>query len=102
VHAGSKIYTNFWRGYNFLNNSSIYNHATVNHSQCFKDPMMGVHTNMIEGTNFVIKRMIPIRNRTKEKLGDHLFEFIWRYKHANSDIWMAFISAMQDIHYNLE
>ncbi|KII72804.1 putative transposase-like protein [Thelohanellus kitauei] len=90
----SIIMTDCFRSYHNFN--EFYTHLTVNHSNTFKDPETGAHTNCIEGTWNTIKYQIPPRNRTnsldddghvvENVLNDHLGEFEWRRKHS-SDLW---------------
>ena len=48
-----------WRGFNNLKNIG-YKHMTVNHSKNFKDPVTGVHTNIIKETwNGLKQSIIP-------------------------------------------
>ena len=49
VNPGSIIHTDFWRGYNFIQDWQRMTHRTVNHSEGFISDE-GVHTNTIEGT----------------------------------------------------
>lgn len=51
VNQGSTIHTDFWRGYNFINDRRHMVHRSVNHSEGFISED-GVHTNTIEGMNF--------------------------------------------------
>ena len=83
----------------FLLSTNNYSHFTVNHSQNFKDPLTGVHTNHIEGTWFAVKRAIAVRNRTSEHANLHVFEFIWRRKNVEH-LWDALINALSLTHYN--
>jgi hypothetical protein len=76
----------------------IYSHLTVNHSENFRDPATGAHTNTIEGTWAGLKRAIKPRNRSKDNPEEHLMEFIWRRKHENN-LWDAFINAIGEIHW---
>lgn len=92
VKQGSIIYTDGWRGYSMIEPLLNMQHSVVNHSLHFVNPENGHHTNTIEGTWSVIKRKIPVRNRTK-KITPHLFEFIWRRKYKN-DLWNNFISLL--------
>lgn len=66
VRPGSIIHTDMWKGYNGLDRCTRYEHLTVNHSENFKDPHTGVHTNTIEGTWNGLKMQIKPRNRTSE------------------------------------
>jgi transposase-like protein len=100
VATGSIIHTDLWRGYSFLNNNDNYGHQTVNHSEHLKDPETGVHTNTIEGTWSGLKRNIQVRNRTREGIENHLFEFIWRRKYIQN-LWEGFLTAIREIHYDL-
>jgi transposase-like protein len=100
VAPGSIIHTDMFKAYSRIDSILGFEHHTVNHSQTFKNPENGVHTNTIEGNNNALKLRISPRNRTKE-IADHLLEFIWRRKnHAN--VWNSFISALKDIHYDIE
>ena len=98
VRPGSIIHTDCWRGYSFLRHIDEVEHLTVNHSQTFRDPVTGVHTNTVEGTNFALKRWIPVRNRTENDLGPRLFSFIWNRQHDNS-LWMPLLGAMSRVPY---
>ena len=98
VKPGSIIYTDLWKGYSRLAEVQDYEHHTVNHSQVFKDPVTGVHTNTIEGTWNALKMQIRPRNRVKDGIEEHLWEFIWRRRHA-ANLWDGFIGALRDLHY---
>lgn len=98
VLPGSIIHTDCWRGYFFLRNVDEIMYLTVNHSQTFKDPITGVHTNIVEGTNFALKRFIPARNRTAKDLGDRLVSFIWR-RQRESNLWNFLLKAFASVLY---
>jgi hypothetical protein len=102
VLPGSVVQTDLWKGYNFIDDCTFYSHATVNHSQCFKDEITGVHTNYVEGTNSGIKRVLPVRSRVKDGIEDHLAEFIWRRKHERNNLWDCFITALVEIEYDVD
>lgn len=99
VAPGSIVQTDMWRGYLGLEANLGLVHQTVNHSICFADPVTGVNTNTVEGTNNALKIQIRPRNRTAQ-VDEHLSEFIWRRKHSDR-LWDAFIDALKDIHYDI-
>ena len=84
-------------GYSRLEEALNVQHFTVNHSREFVNPDDGTHTNTIEGTWNGIKLRVAPRNRTRENMGEHLLEFIWRRKHSE-DLWNSFISALGEIY----
>jgi transposase-like protein len=102
VRTGSKIHTDLWKGYGWIDDDSNYSHGTVNHSIEFKDSISGVNTNTVEGTNSGIKRRIPVRSRVRESIEGNLDEFVWRRKHERENLFECLITAMRDIHYDLE
>lgn len=98
VRGGSIIYTDMWRGYNWIDDSDRYQHHTVNHSIHFRDPQTGVHTNTIEGTWNGVKLNCPVRSRAEGRVEEHLFEFIWR-RQQRYNHWIGFINALKKVHY---
>lgn len=98
VYPGSVIHTDLWRGYSQLAMNYDYTHQTVNHSRHFVDPATSTHTNTIEGTWAGVKLSVPKRNRTKARINEHLFEFIWR-RVNEADLWNAFLHALDDVIY---
>ena len=99
VRPGTTIITDYWRGYDWIDQNENYIHQKVNHSRNFKDPETGAHTNTIEGTWAGIKSNIPKRNRTEGEINSHIFYYIWRKQNKN-DLWGAFISALREVHYD--
>lgn len=97
VMPGSIIYTDMWKGYQGIEKLNM-THSTVNHSQNFVDPNTGTHTNMIEGLWNGLKLRIPPRNRNKDTIEDHLFEFIWRRNNSNN-LWDGFFHALKTTGY---
>ena len=73
-------------------------HHSVNHSKHFKDPITGVHTNTVEGTNSLLKRKIPIRNRTANGIEGFVGEQVWR-RLNESRLAQAFLESLRDVHY---
>jgi hypothetical protein len=53
-------------------------HITVNHSTDFVDPLTNACTNTAEGPNSGLKRKMPVSNRIRNGIEDHLEEYIWR------------------------
>lgn len=98
VAAGSIVHTDCWKGYSFLNRSDEYTHETVNHSVAFKNTQTGVHTNTVEGTNFALKRSVPIRCRTAKSAPGFLQLFMWKRQHEG-DLWNALMQAMKNVKY---
>lgn len=98
IKSGSIIYTDRWKGYQNLNLKFGFDHKTVNHSENFKDKETGICTNTVEGINNGIKMGIKARNRVKDGIEGHLFEYIWRRKNKEC-LWSAFIKALKEIHY---
>ena len=101
VAIGSIIHTDMWKGYQGLTISGEFEHKTVNHSRFFKNPQINVHTNTIEGNNNGLKTRIPARSRVRQRIEEHLLEYIWRRKHEDQNLWDAFVKAIKDIHYDL-
>lgn len=100
VFPGSIILTDMWRGYADLA-AAGFTHLVVNHSLHFTDPETGVTTNTIEGTWNGVKLTIAPRSRVRLGIEERLLEFIWRRQNANNQ-WEAFISALRDIHYDID
>lgn len=99
VHEGSIIYTDCWKGYDYLEGSEKYMHRKVNHSLYFKDPITGIHTNSIEGTWAAVKSKIAKRYRCEMHLKDHINSYIWR-RQNNENLWNALLLALGDYHWN--
>ena len=90
VASGSIVHTNGWAGYSGVNRRLGMIHHTVNHSLHFKNPETGIHTNTIEGMWNEVKLQVPNRNRTRDKIDEHLIEILWRRKNKR-DLWSVFI-----------
>lgn len=98
ILPGSVVHTDCWRGYSGIVEAIDVSHETVNHSVGFIDHATGVHTNSIEGKWASLKRRITLRGRVRDKLGEYLFEQIWRHK-SKCDLWAAFLNALRVVHY---
>lgn len=80
VKAGSKIYTDDWKGYQTLTERHGFEHESVNHSE--KEYVRGdVHTNSIEGFWANVKRGIKGTHVwvSKKHLQTYLREFEYRH-----------------------
>jgi transposase-like protein len=95
VRPGTIINTDCWRGYSGLTEQLDVTHNTVNHSQFFRDPLTGAHTNYIESTWRGLKIKIPARNRVREGIEGFLFEFAWR-RANEQDLWGGLLKALRD------
>jgi transposase-like protein len=100
VLPNSIVNTDGWRGYTNLDALGL-THMVVNHSQTFVDPVTSACTNTAEGLNSGLKRRIPIRNRVKEGIEDHLGEYVWRRQNKER-LFDAFVEALRDVHYDIE
>jgi transposase-like protein len=92
VARDSIIHTDMWKSYEKIEEKLGIEHFTVNHSENFKDPETGVHTNAIEGTWNGLKLRIPARNRNKKDVDAHLSEFIWRRENENN-LWDGLLGS---------
>lgn len=98
VHPGSIVHTDCWSAYTTPCSELDLQHKTVNHSEHYVDPITGVHTNKIEGLWNGLKIFIKPRNRTREKIDEFLFFFIWD-RQNKKDRWGGLIKALKEIIY---
>lgn len=75
IYKDTKLHTDMWKGYMGLEDHYI-EHLSVNHSENYKDPITGCHTNTIEGEWAGIKMHVPPRARTKEKVEIYLVRYM--------------------------
>ena len=97
---GTTIVTDKWKEYKDLDDFGIV-HETMNHSKTFKDPITGASTNTVEGLNSGLKRRIPVRNRVRNGIENHLAEYVWRRQNEGR-LFEAFIEAIRDVYYELK
>lgn len=85
VAPGTTIHSDEWGAYNNLANIG-YGHLTVNHTQCFVDPLTGANTQRMESLWGVVKTKVMRRCRgtSRELFPGHLAEFWWRCLHPNN------------------
>ena len=95
VRPDSTIFTDCWRGYYDLP-SSGFEHYCVNHELHFDDPETKVNTNKIESQCRSVKKRLARGGISKEKLADHLCEFLWRRdaKRQEKDPFMHLITII--------
>ena len=98
VRPGTRILTDCWRSYDWLDSDSNFVHEKVNHLVQFKVPNTDIHTNSIEGTWAGLKSKIPKRNRAIGQVDSYLLTYIWR-RQNKENLWNSFIEAMVTTHY---
>jgi transposase-like protein len=86
IDPNSTIFTDCWKGYNGLK-FLFRQHQTVNHSNSFKDPITGTHTNTIEGSWLGVKMHIPPRGRTKDKIQLYLVRYMLLKNSQKHPFW---------------
>ena len=96
VLPGSIIFTDCWKAYIAACEKLNYQHFTVNHSENYKNPIDGTHTNTIEGNNNAIKINIKPQNRVRKNINEHLWFFIWKRQNKNN-VWDGFLDALSKI-----
>jgi hypothetical protein len=97
VKPGSILLTDIEHGYSGIEAIGV-GHGIVNHSKHFKDPETGIHTNTIEGSWAGIKNFIPVRNRNKDSIEEHILSLIWRRQNEGK-IWVGFLEALANTQY---
>jgi transposase-like protein len=99
IVKGSIIISDCWKAYDCLE-SEGYRHLTVNHSENFKDPETGAHTNSIEGTWQKIKHGVhfPKFGIKSGFLGGYLAEYHWRcFVGDSGDRYMKFLECIREV-----
>ena len=75
---GTEIWSDEWKAYKCLSNEGFL-HRTVNHSRNFKDPVSGVHTNLIESFWAQCKRKFKAMSGTRASFcSSYVDAFLWR------------------------
>jgi hypothetical protein len=76
----------------------MYKHDMVNHSQTYKDPVTGAHTNTIEGHWRVTKDKIPNRlYSTKRVLQEYLYEIAWESRRTDAGRFFGMIDSLRHV-----
>ena len=103
VLPGTTIYSDCWAAYNGIQNlPERYVHCTVNHSQNFVDPIMGIHTQNIEKYWLTMKEM---RNRhngvQRSEVESYVAEAVWRHNEGinNKNPFCKSLELIRQTHY---
>ena len=84
VQPNTTLFTDLWKGYNNLNENG-FQHMCVNHSLQFVTDE-GVNTNKIKSQWRPVRQRLARGGVQKEKLADHLCEFLWRRDVGRRDV----------------
>uniref|UniRef100_A0A914D9W5 ISXO2-like transposase domain-containing protein n=1 Tax=Acrobeloides nanus TaxID=290746 RepID=A0A914D9W5_9BILA len=76
IEDGTTIISDFWKAYNCLENEG-FKHLKVNHSQHFKDPDSGAHTNSIESSWRAAKSVMSSAGRKKAHIPGNLAKYMF-------------------------
>ena len=105
AERGSTVNSDCGAAYNNVASVIGGKHNTVNHSEFFKDPSSGVHTNTVEGRNALLKTFIRRMGTTfsmnTEVLWNYIDHYLWRQWFTNDTLSMqfaVFIIALYDQH----
>lgn len=96
IEPGTLIVSDCWKSYSKLSDNG-YLHETVNHSKEFVNSN-GFNTNKQEGHWRHMKTSLPIFGTRKEHFSSYLAEFMWRYKHKDSDPFKVFLRDMKALY----
>jgi transposase-like protein len=93
VEVGTTIMSDCWPAYNELE-AKGFNHLTVNHSRHYIDPDTWANTQKIESSWRAMKKRICRGGIPKERLGEHLCEYLWRrdVKHRCADLFTEMVT----------
>lgn len=95
VEKDSTIVTDGWAAYRGIEKCGYADHLIVNHTERFVDPL-GHHTQRAESRWRELRRLLHPGGRRKERIDDHLVEFLWR-RHCKTrrlDTFMQLISLL--------
>lgn len=97
IEPGTNIRSDGWALYNEIVNMNLgYRHEVVNHSNWFKDPVKGVHTNGIEGLWQKMKAHEKRNKNNRSTQESHVAEWWFLSQH---DKPMRFYALLQSIAY---
>ncbi|RLU14819.1 hypothetical protein DMN91_012706 [Ooceraea biroi] len=81
IAPGTIIHSDSWKGYTGLTEFN-YIHRTVNHSQNFVDPTMGVHTQNIERLWRDMRAALPRFGTSQNHYMHYLAEFVFKKQYS--------------------
>ena len=95
VIPGTTIWTDGWLAYGALG-AAGYQHASVNHSIHYVDPLTGVHTNHIESRWNACKHFLKAKwGISRQYLPTYLDEYMWMSRRPREQLFGDIISAIR-------
>lgn len=86
IRPGSIVYSDEWKAYSRITQTTGMPHATVNHSLNFVDPNTGAHTQGVEAMWSSCKRMMREEKTMHSNLFEsYLPEFMWRRRFGGAE-----------------
>jgi hypothetical protein len=80
----------------------LYKHDSINHSENYRDPITGAHTNTIEGQWRIAKEKIPERVYSDTAvLQEYLYEQAWESKRKSVGRFYGMLDSMKMVRTNL-
>lgn len=97
VEPETIIISDLWKAYSFLNNHNYY-HYTVNHSQNFRDPITGAHTNNIENSWNLLRKSMPKFGTTKKMYSSYIQLHAWKRQNKDKNLFNELLKIIKLIY----